>query len=326
MFGQECRERIGRNRGQREILDRDRQVAIFLELDEHPAEARHVGLVDQALLHLRRLHRRRGGQRRFEIAIVLDQLSRGLGPDPADARHVVHRIAHQREHIADLFGRHAEFLDHFGDVDPLVLHRIEHIDAAATHTAFADELHQILVRTDDGHVPALERGSAGIAGDQVVGFEVVFLDAGQAERAGCVADQRELGDQVFGRGRAVGLVLIVQGVAKGDRALVEDHRQMRRAIGLVEVFGQPPQHRRIAIDRAHRHAVRVGERGQAMIGAEDVGGAIDEVEMLAFRHRNRLAAQRAGVTPCGRIALYEMGRPPTRPIPRRRHINDTIGA
>ena len=76
---------------------------------------------------------------------------------------------------------------------------------------------------------------------------------------------------------------------------------MGRAVGLVEVFGQPPQHGGVAIDRAHRNPAGVGQRGQAVIGAKDIGGAIDEVEMLAIGHENRLAAPGAGVTPSERL-------------------------
>ena len=46
MLGQERGERLGRDRGQREIVYRDRQVAVFLQLDQHAREPRHFGLLD----------------------------------------------------------------------------------------------------------------------------------------------------------------------------------------------------------------------------------------------------------------------------------------
>ena len=55
------------------------------------------------------------------------------------------------------------------------------------------------------------------------------------------------------------------------RALVEDHGEVGRAVGLVQVVGELPQHRRVAVDRADRRAMRVGQRRQAMIGAKDIG-------------------------------------------------------
>jgi hypothetical protein len=48
-----------------------------------------------------------------------------------------------------------------------------------------------------------------------------------------------------------------------------------------------PQHRGIAIDRADRLAMLVGERGEAVIGAENISRAIDKIEM---RHRAAIAA------------------------------------
>ena len=49
---------------------------------------------------------------------------------------------------------------------------------------------------------------------------------------------------------------------------------------LIEVVRQFPQHGRITIYRTDRLAMFVGERGQPVIGPENIGGAIDEIEML----------------------------------------------
>ena len=303
MLFEECGQRRLGDRAQREIVERHRQRAVFLELDQPARQSRHVGLLDQAVAQLAGLHRGGSGEHRLEAAMLLDQLGRGLGADPADARHVVDTVAHQRQHVAHQFGRHAELLDHLGNGDPQVLHRVEHVDIPAagrvaarlTRGAAADQLHQVLVGRDDRHVPAAPRGRAGIRRDHVVGFEIVFLDAGQAECAGRVADQRELRHEIFRRRRAIGLVLIVHRVAERSPGLVEDHREVSRPIGMVEVLGQPPQHRGVAIDRADRHALRVGQRGQAVIGPENVGRTVDQIEVLLRRCHGRLP-----ITPGGR--------------------------
>jgi len=75
------------------------------------------------------------------------------------------------------------------------------------------------------------------------------------------------------------LILVIEFVAEGLLALVEDHRQMRRPLRLVQLARQLPQHRHIAIDRASRLTMFVGELGQHMIGAEDEARAVDEIEM-----------------------------------------------
>ena len=55
---------------------------------------------------------------------------------------------------------------------------------------------------------------------------------------------------------------------------------MRWTIRLVEVIRQLPQHGRISIYRTDRLPMFVGERRQPVIGTENIGGAIDEIEML----------------------------------------------
>ena len=290
-------QRLVRGRFEREVFERDRKRAVFLELDQFAAEQRHLAPFDQTFAQLARLHRRRRIERALQRPVVLDQFARGLGADAEDARNVVDAIAHQREHVADQLGPHAELLDHLGDIDALVLHRVEHVDAAALDSAvrlraLPDELHQVLVARDDRHVPAAARRLDRVGGDQVVGFEIVFLDAGQAEGARGIPDQRELRDEVLGRRRPVGLVLIVERVAEAGRSLVQDHRQVGWAVRLVEVVGELPQHRRVTIDRAHRHAVRIGQRRQSVIGAEDVGRTVDQVEMLLVGHGRVLRSMR----------------------------------
>ena len=206
---------------------------------------------------------------------MLDQLARGLGPDPRHARHIVDAVAHQRQHVADLFRRHPEFLQHLRPPDAPVVHRVEHVDPGI----LVDQLHQILVGADDRHPPAGRLGRGHVAGNDVVGLQPRFLDAGNGEGAGGDADQRELRDQVFGRRWPVRLVLVVHLVAEGLLRRVEDHRHVGRPVGLVEPVGELPQHRRIAIDRARRRPVAVGQRRQPVIGAEDVARPIDEVEV-----------------------------------------------
>ncbi len=69
-----------------------------------------------------------------------------------------------------------------------------------------DQLHQILVRGDDGHLGArLDRGG-GIGGHQVVGLVIVALDAADIERVGRLAHQLELGNEIVGRRGALRLL------------------------------------------------------------------------------------------------------------------------
>ena len=76
---------------------------------------------------------------------------------------------------------------------------------------------------------------------------------------------------------------------------VEDHRHVGRPVGLVEAVGELPQHRRIAIDRARRLAVPVGQRRQPVIGAEDVARPVDEIEVRLGLGRRSVRHGRGGL-------------------------------
>ncbi len=169
--------------------------------------------------------------------------------------------------------------------EPAVIHRVEHVEA------WRDQLHQILVGRDDRHLPTGAERGLRVTGDDVVGFQSVGFDAGHREGAGGLADQRELGDQILGRGRPVRLVLIEHLVAECLGRGVEDHREMARPALPRQILQQLPQHRREAIDGIGGHAVPVGERRQPVIGPEDVARSVDEIEM-AGRHRRALASGR----------------------------------
>ena len=60
---------------------------------------------------------------------------------------------------------------------------------------------------------------------------------------------------------------------------------MGGAVGGMQIIGELPQHRRIAINRPHWLAVDIGERRQPVIRTENIRRAIDKVEMLLIGHR-----------------------------------------
>ena len=127
--------------------------------------------------------------------------------------------------------------------------------------------------------PAMPR----IGRDQIVGLEADLFQAGQVERAHRLADQRELRDQVVGRRRPVRLVIGVELVAERDLGLVEDDRQMRRPVILGHVAQQLPQHVAEAEHGIDLQPVGFAvQRRQRVIGAENVGGTVDQEHMVAL--------------------------------------------
>ncbi len=166
-------------------------------------------VVDQGLAAFGLFDLARAVQKGFQIAVFVDQKSCGFQANPRRARHVIDTIARERLHIDDTFRADAEFLDHAVAVDAFVLHRVEHFDTAA------DQLHEVLVRGHDGDAATQLSCLTGQCRDDVVGLVTFDFVAGDVERTGCVAGQGELRDQVFGRGRTVGLVFVIEIIAEG---------------------------------------------------------------------------------------------------------------
>ncbi len=263
-----------------EIADRHVEFHVIVEGDEFFRQPRQFGVVDQRLAPLLLLDLGRALKQRFEVAVFADELRRGFHADARHARHVVGRVADQRLHLDDLFRRHAEFLDHLGAADLLVLHGVEHDDAVA------DELHQILVRGDDGGGGAGLAGLPDIGRNQIVGLEAGLFQAGQIEGVDRLADQPELRPQIVGRLRAVRLVVGIHFGAEGLLGEVEHHRKVRRLVLRLHVAQKLPQHVAEAEHGVELQAVGLAvDRRQRVIGAEDVAGAVDQKDVVAFFQR-----------------------------------------
>ena len=125
--------------------------------------------------------------------------------------------------------------------------------------------------------------SRRIGRDQIVGLEAALLEAGQVEGAHRLADQRELRDQVVRRRRPVRLVVGIELVAEGDFGLVEHDGEMGRPVVRRHVAQQLPQHVAEAEHGIDLQAVGLAvQRRQRVIGAENVGGAVDQEDMVAL--------------------------------------------
>ena len=253
-----------------EGLGLGRRRHVVPERDQLARDARQLGILLQRLAPLGLLDLAGAVQQRLEVAVLVDELGRGLHADAGHARHVVGRIAGQRLDVDDLVGRDAELLHHRLGPELGLLDRVHQLDARP------DELHQVLVGGHDGAGGAGLDGEAGVGRDQVVGLVALELAHRDVEGAGGFADQRELRDQVLGRRRAVGLVLVVDLVAEGHLAGIEDHGDVVD-LGLVQKVGD--QHAAEAVDGVDRHAVGPRHRRQRMVGAEQVARAVDQVEV-----------------------------------------------
>ncbi len=261
----------------REVVERHVERDLVVEQHQLPRNPRLLGMLDQRLAPLRLLDLAGAEQQLLEVTIFDDQLRRGLDADAGHAWHVVGGISRQRLYLDHLLGRHAEFLDHLGDTDAAVLHGVVH------HDLVGHELHQVLVGRDDGGGRAAFARDPGIGRDQIVGLEAALLEARQVEGAHGVADQRKLRDQVVGRRRPVRLVVGIELVAEGDFGLVEHDRQMRRPVVRGHVAQQLPQHVAEAEHGVDLEPVGFAvQRRQRVVGAEDVGGTVDQKDVGAL--------------------------------------------
>ncbi len=276
------------DRRHRQFLDRggDRHVAV--ERHQFQRDPRLIRMFDQRFAPFRLFDLAGAGKQRREVAELADQRRGGLDTDARHPRHVVDRITGECLDVDHLVGGDAELLDHLGLADAPVLHRVEHDHARL------DQLHQVLVGGDDGDVGAGRSRLRRVGGDEIVGLESALFDAGDVEGARRLADQAELRTQVLRCFGAMGLVVGIERVAEGRPRSVEDHRQMGRldrGAGLLRLLQQAIEHVAEAGDGADRQAVRLaGERRQRVIGAEDVGRAVDQEEVVAGPDRTRVSA------------------------------------
>ena len=99
--------------------------------------------------------------------------------------------------------------------------------------------------------------------------------------------------QIVRRVRPVRLVVGIDLGAERLLRLVEHHRQMGRLLLRLHVAQELPQHVAEAEHGVDLQAVRLaGERRQRVIGAENVAGAVDQKDVVAFLAAGRDAGTR----------------------------------
>ena len=252
-------------------LHRHRRV----EADELAARPGGVGVRHEVLSPLRLRHLAGAGEKLVKRAEPLQQLRRRLRPDSRHARHVVHRIADEREEVHDLVGPDAPLRRELVGAQRRVGPEVQEPHAVA------EQLPRVLVGGGDRtcaagrHRPPRERG------EDVVGLVARHLQARHAHDLEQPPHERDLRHEVGRHLRAGGLVVgepLVpeRGPGRVHRAeemvgllLADDVEQVAgeavdgrhgRAVGRrhlgqrVEELVDPRQR----VDREHGRAVQVG--------------------------------------------------------------------
>ena len=220
----------------------------------------------------------------IQRAVFVQPLGRRLGAHLVHARHVVHRVAGQRQEIDDLSRINAELVAHAGSVH----HRGRHAVAGHRvdqHGLVVHQLSQVLVAGGDDGAHAGGARAGGQRADHVVSLDARHHQQRPAQGLGQFMDGRDLRHQRLGRLAAVGLVVLVQVVAEGAPRRVEDHCAQRGPAMQPGVVAQPTQHADHPMDGTGRLARLVAQVRQGMIGAKQVAGAIDQQQGLGVGHR-----------------------------------------
>ncbi len=252
-----------------EVFDPEVQRHVFLERDQF---ARQWQLIERISKIFADLAADLVGMldHRIEAAVLVQPLGRGLGPDLLDAGDVVRGVAGQRQQVADELGPDAELVDHRVRVVAFFLH------AVLEHHAVPDQLGQVLVARRDQHRQLLVLSAARERGNHVVGLDPVHTHPPDAERIDQFVQRRQLGAQVVGHGRAVGLVVGERIVAEVLARRVEDHGQV---IGPM-LFDQAADHVGHAEYRARGQPLAAGQAGKRVKCAVQVGRSVDQAELF----------------------------------------------
>ena len=193
-----------------------------------------------------------------------------LRADLVDARHVVDCVTDQRQVIDDPVRRDAELGNDAGDVEPLIAHGVDQRDPVV------HQLCQVLVAGGDDHLVTGGRAHPGQRTDGVVGFDAGHLQHRPAQQAHHFVDGGDLGAQVVGHGRALGLVLVVPGIAEGGAMGVEDAGGMAAGAAADDLLTQPLHHRDQTVDGAGGEAVGAPQVRHGVVRPVQVAGSVDQ--------------------------------------------------
>ena len=165
--------------------------------------------------------------------------------------HVVNHIAHQGLKIHHQVRRHAKLGLHASQVAALAVHGVNDGDVAV------DQLGQVFVAAAHNHLYALPRGNHRECADHVVRLHTGHVQHLPAHQAHHLMDGFDLGTQVVGHRRAMGLVLGVQVVPKGGAFGIKN---TSRVVG-GHLLAQALQHIDHAANSPRGRAGRVAGHG-----------------------------------------------------------------
>ena len=208
-----------------------------------------------------------GGKDAFQAAELLQQQRGAFFADARHALHVVGGVPDQAQEVHHLLGPYAHAGHHTRTIVPdLAFLRVQHLDVQV----IVHQLKQVLVRTDDDRRQAHGRGFPGQGAQDIVRLVAVQLHDGNVQRLYQLADHGNLGPQVLGHFRPVGLVVGIKLMAEGGLWRVEHAGEVRGFVLLQQLQHQPGE----GIGRPVLQP-RIGK-----VGPKDEGKGIDQIKAV----------------------------------------------
>ena len=268
-----------------EILGTEVQGHISLDGSELPGQRQLFQAGAQVLADLA-LDLIGVGHEFVQGAVLPQPFGRGLGSALGHSGNVVRGVAHEGQVIDDLLRPDAELLHHAIGIQVTVAHGVNEADM------IVHQLGHVLVAGGHQGGHALLRRLAGQSADDVVRLNPLHHQQGQAHGLDDIVQTVDLGFQILRRRGAVGLVLVVQLIAKGLAGRIEHHRHVP---GLV-ILDELAQHVHHPHDGPGGLAPGVGQGRQGVIGAEQVGRAVHQDEIGLLGHARLVANRMNGVS------------------------------
>ena len=181
-------------------LPRDRDRHSRVEPDQLPARAGGVGVQSEILAPLRAGDVIGMREQMVERAMGLEQFGGNLRADAGHSRHVVDRIAHERQKVDDLIRPDAPVDQQFLRTEEGVVPQVQQPHVVA------QQLPRVFVGRGDDAVTTRRDGADGNGGKEVVGLEARPFEARNAHHIEQSPDERNLRHEVGGHLRAGGLV------------------------------------------------------------------------------------------------------------------------
>jgi len=210
----------------------------------------------------------RGADHARDIAMSREELGRRLEADARNAGDVVGAVTGQRQEVAHLARRHAELLFDLGGVIALAPHGLEH------RQVVIDELHEVLVATDQNDLEALPFAAPRQRRDDVIGLDSRDDEPTDPKSVDHLVNGLNLLDEVFGRRGPVRLVVGMNLVSKRRPVGVEDDPEVLRLLLAEHLL----EHLRNPVDGIRRLTGRVRQGADRPVRSEDVARTVDEVQ------------------------------------------------